>query len=188
MNVSLVLSIYKAIGILPVKRTIAFDLSDVRIIELITPEEEPPTCLRCNRAGEFLITRASNRNGNAQRPYYKCIPCRKFLRFNDDRGNDPSNPHCFCGVSSKRQVAALTRRVPRGLHFICRLGDCNFYKPFRDPQGHHFAVETEELLDQLINLRIVSLRLTSGWNSCGKAAEVIAVHRLLDPFNPVVKC
>lgn len=42
-------------------------------------------------------------NNNVGCPYLKCVPCYKFLVFNDTRGNDPNDPLCYCGVSSKRQ-------------------------------------------------------------------------------------
>ncbi len=86
------------------------------------------------------ITNQSNPNGNAGRPYDKCVPCHKFLGFADYRGNDPDNPLCDCGASSRRQMVGLQKRVPRGVHFVCSLGTCNFYKECIGTDGKQFAV------------------------------------------------
>ncbi|KAL1840426.1 hypothetical protein VTJ49DRAFT_500 [Mycothermus thermophilus] len=53
-----------------------------------------------------------NANGNAGRPYYKCLYCPyneheeeyNFLVFRDQRGNLASNPPCECGASAKTLV------------------------------------------------------------------------------------
>lgn len=79
--------------------------SAMALVSLAPAPETGPDCMRCGRPSSLMWTRTSNRNGNAGRPYYKCIPCNKFLVFNDTRGNDPLNPHCYCNVSSKRQLA-----------------------------------------------------------------------------------
>ncbi|KAK4174866.1 hypothetical protein QBC36DRAFT_33103, partial [Triangularia setosa] len=83
----------------------------------------------CERPSKRFITRYSNRKGNAGRPYYKWQPCGKFLCFADHRGNDPNSPPCYCGVSSNRQLAGRETSVPRGVHYVCRLGVCTFYQP-----------------------------------------------------------
>ncbi|OJD10148.1 hypothetical protein ACJ73_09917 [Blastomyces percursus] len=85
----------------------------------------PPNCRSCHHPSSREVTRASNRKGNAGRPYYKCHRCNKFLCFADDRGNDPSNPPCYCGVLSRRQVAGYDKHVPRGMHFAGQV-DANF--------------------------------------------------------------
>lgn len=79
-------------------------------INLAAPPDEPPICFRCDGPSKKLITRTSNRNGNAGRPYYKCRFCDEFLAFADDRGNDPANPLCYCGKSSKREVACREKK------------------------------------------------------------------------------
>ncbi|KAL2782521.1 hypothetical protein BJX66DRAFT_320533 [Aspergillus keveii] len=120
---------------------------------LLAPAPEAgPDCMRCGRPSTEFTTRISNRNGNAGRPYFKCVPCDKFLVFNDTRGNDPRNPDCYCGCSSKRQVAGRERRVPRGLHYVCRLGECRFYAPVRGSAGQQMTLEDVE--EELINLLI----------------------------------
>ena len=95
-------------------------------------------------ARSLLLLLFSNRKGNAGRPYYKCQHCSKFLCFVDDRGNDPNNPPCHCGASSKTQVAGREKKVPGGIHYVCRLGGCDFYKPNIGEDGNQVTVEDLE--------------------------------------------
>ncbi|EMT74062.1 hypothetical protein FOC4_g10002020, partial [Fusarium odoratissimum] len=37
----------------------------------------PTVCFVCNNPSRRLVTRSSNRNGNADRPYHKCKNCQK---------------------------------------------------------------------------------------------------------------
>ncbi|KAK4233357.1 hypothetical protein C8A03DRAFT_19562 [Achaetomium macrosporum] len=106
------------------------------------------------KPSKSFTTRHSNRNGNAGRPYYKCQPCNKFLCFADSRGNNPGNPPCDCGVSSKTQVAGKEKKVPRGVHYVCRLGKCDFYKPCVE-NGKQVAVESDDLVHRLAMLSIL---------------------------------
>ncbi|KAF2688904.1 hypothetical protein K458DRAFT_293711, partial [Lentithecium fluviatile CBS 122367] len=107
------------------------------------PAQTPPDCFRCGRPSRRFITRETNRKKNAGLPYDKCKRCWKFLGFADEQGNDPNNPPCCCGVSSKRQVAGPEKRVPHGLHYVCRLGTCDFYAPCKDGKDRHLAVDGE---------------------------------------------
>ncbi|KAF2135971.1 uncharacterized protein K452DRAFT_192195, partial [Aplosporella prunicola CBS 121167] len=81
-----------------------------------------PQCMRCGRPTTKFITRSSNRNGNAGRPYYKCGPCKKFHNFADNRGINTDNPKCCCGQVSRMQKSGVGV-----LHFVCQFGCCNFY-------------------------------------------------------------
>lgn len=122
-------------------------------IVLLPPPLTPPTCCRCN--GQSLEDNASpsNPNGNQSRPYFKCASCGKFLVFNDDRGNLPNNPECHCCLSSKRQVAG--RKKNRAIHYVCRVGRCNFYSAAVDPHGRQLCVANESLRNRLIELRLI---------------------------------
>ena len=100
----------------------------------------------------YRLTRSSNRNGNAGRPYYKCDPCNKFLVFADDRGNDPANPECDCGISSKKQISS--RDKGRKIHFVCRMGGCDFYAPKVVRDGETVAAEGG-LVAELAALKII---------------------------------
>ncbi|KAI0412234.1 hypothetical protein F5X98DRAFT_379980 [Xylaria grammica] len=130
---------------LPDSMPVSIDLSSIRRVTLESPPTQPPRCHRCGRTSERLVTRSSNRNGNAGRPYYKCLHCNKFLVFGDYRGNDSTNPKCYCGCSSKLQVTGRSNSVPGRLHYVCRLGLCDFSGPCRDERG----------LDVVINMDLV---------------------------------
>ena len=108
-----------------------------------------PNCHPCGKKAVLKRTQQSNRKGNAGRPYYKRPGCGKFLVFNDQRGNDPLNPACTnCGVSSKMQIAGPEKEVPRGLHYVCRLGRCSFYDTVKDGRGAQFSLGSEWLVEK----------------------------------------
>lgn len=91
------------------------------------PTEHPP-CIICERPTVRRITRSSNRKGNAGRPCYICPPCGKFHCFADQEGNDPTNPPCDCGTFSKRQLSDVEFSPRRKVHYVCRLGGCDYYR------------------------------------------------------------
>lgn len=105
--------------------------------------EQPPTCHLCQRPSTRLMTRRPNRKGHAGRPYHKSLPCGKFVGFAHDRGNDPNNPPCHCGASSKTQIAGREKKIPGGIHYVCRLGECDFYKPCIGKDGEQVTVEDD---------------------------------------------
>jgi len=113
-----------------------------------------PICPKCHQRTTHDITRASNRTGNAGRPYYKCLPCDKFQCFDDDRGNDPRNPRCLCQVASRQQVAGPGKPIPRGLHYVCRSGKCNFYTVRRDEHEQQITV-SEDVVEMLAKLNVI---------------------------------
>ncbi|KAH7207875.1 uncharacterized protein BKA55DRAFT_586364 [Fusarium redolens] len=96
-------------------------------LPLAPAPRHPPVCFLCNSPSQRLTTRYSNPNGNAGRPFHKCTNCQKFLVFADERGNFLDNPQCHCGESSKAQIAGRNSRNPGGLHYVCRLGTCDYY-------------------------------------------------------------
>lgn len=116
--------------------------------------ETAPSCIKCGLPTSRLKTKRSNRNGNALRPYYKCQPCNKFHCFADTRGNDPANPLCHCGVSSKRQLSGLEKRPPRQLHYVCRLGTCDYYDVDRSLSGESKDFD-ENVLERMRELNLV---------------------------------
>ena len=87
----------------------------------------PPYCSQCKRSGERQITRRSNRNGNAGRPYFRCPSCDRFLTFDDDRGIDLTNENCHCGVPSRRQLNGREHTIPGGIHYVCAKGKCKYF-------------------------------------------------------------
>ena len=113
-----------------------------------------PICRECHHRTTRRITRASNRTGNAGRPYYKCLKCDKFQCFDDDRGNNPKNPRCSCQVASRQQVAGPDKPIPRGLHYVCRSGQCNFYTVRLDEHEQQITV-SEDLVEKLARLKFI---------------------------------
>jgi hypothetical protein len=132
----------------------SFDISTLRRINLAPSPQAPPSCFKCGGLSRKLVTRSSNRKGNAGRPYHKCELCGKFLAFADERGNDPNNPKCYCGASSKRQIAGPEKIVSRGLHYVCRLGACDFYALCTDAEHQQITVDGD-LVDLLAMLRMI---------------------------------
>ena len=124
------------------------------LANLAAAPETIPNCIKCGLLTSRLITKQSNRNGNALRPYYKCQPCNKFHCFADTRGNDPANPLCYCRVSSKRQLSGLDKRPPRQLHYVCRLGTCNYYEVDRSLSGESKDFD-ENILERMRELNLV---------------------------------
>lgn len=130
-----------------------------------TPPPSPPSSPNCSKCGanddalSKYITRSSNRNGNAGRPYTKCVPCDRFITFNDDRGNHANNIECYCGTPSRLQVAGKAKG--RGLHYVCSSGACRFYdiRAKADVEGREQVAEqatvTEDLLKLMVELKIV---------------------------------
>lgn len=114
------------------------------------------TCRRCGSSDlSYFTTRRSNRNGNAGRPYYKCMPCDKFITFIDNRGIHFHNPECGCGHSSRLQVAGrFAPKLARGLHYVCATGSCDFFQSAADRSGRNYDV-TEDLLPMLVGLSII---------------------------------
>ncbi|KPM43186.1 hypothetical protein AK830_g3361 [Neonectria ditissima] len=87
------------------------------------PLQTAPQCLRCARPCTRKITSASNRNGNAGRPYYSCAHAShsfKFACWDDGRGLSPANPECECGYAS-RQFTSLGEDF-----FGCPVGACGW--------------------------------------------------------------
>ncbi|KAI0970446.1 hypothetical protein F4678DRAFT_462673 [Xylaria arbuscula] len=128
--------------------------SSVNSAALAPSPASPPLCFLYSKANERIVTQSSNRNGNAGRPYYKCTPCNNFLVFADERGNDPTNPECHCGFSSKRQITGRSDRVAGLVHYVCRLGECDYYNPSRDESGIATVIAAN-LIDDLSKLSII---------------------------------
>jgi hypothetical protein len=131
-------------------------------VELAPPPSEPPLCPTCDEKSTRFITRTGNRNGNTGRPYYKCVPCNKFIVFDDTRGNDVRNPLCKCGRSSKKCVAGKDTKFPRNLWYGCRLGKCNFFaRSVRTDSdgtggvGYKANTVDDDLMGQMAKLSII---------------------------------
>jgi hypothetical protein len=111
-----------------------------------------PNCLQCGQPTNKYITKTSNRNGNAGRPYYTCSGCGKFSTFADVRGNDISNPLCYCNSTAKRQRSGA--RKGKKVHYVCRLGTCNFFDWHRTSQTEVLSLE-DNVMDHLARLSLI---------------------------------
>lgn len=122
----------------------------------IFPHYPPrPRCPLCGVDGRYLtklITRTSNRNKNAGRPYIKCLPCDRFITFLDDRGKHKVNPKCACGKPTRIQVAS--QRKGRGLHYVCSTGACGHYSIALDSQRKQINL-SEDMVDKLASLQLI---------------------------------
>ncbi|KAH7148025.1 hypothetical protein DER46DRAFT_616104 [Fusarium sp. MPI-SDFR-AT-0072] len=114
----------------------------------------PPVCFVCNTPSLRLITRSSNRKGNAGRPYRKRTNCQKFLGFVDERGNSPDNPLCYCGESTKAQVTGQNSGSDGRLHYACRKGTCDYYATEAGQNSEQIRV-SRDIVYQLARLGLV---------------------------------
>lgn len=128
--------------------------SSVQNLVLAPGPTHPPICSRCNSPSQRKTTRSSNRNGNAGRPYDKCTNCGNFLGFADERGNNPNNPLCHCGQSSKAQVTGQNSGNPGGLHYVCRLGTCDYYYVRRNRNNEQIRL-CGDMVEQFANLKLI---------------------------------
>lgn len=84
-----------------------------------------PPCPKCKAQSHLRITSSYNTKGNANRPYYRCQPCDKFVTWADLK--DVVGPYlCYCGNRCRELVT--TRGVK---NWKCPDAICNF-----DYYGH----------------------------------------------------
>jgi hypothetical protein len=108
----------------------------------------PPACREPPAAATATAT------PNAQRPFLRCTACTQFLGFIDDRGLDPHNPLCHCGVASRQQITGRNNKVPGAVHFVCAEGRCGFYSIGVDEEGRQVVVK-EGMVEMLARLKII---------------------------------
>jgi hypothetical protein len=106
-----------------------------------------PLCLQCGRLVKYNIVKETNRNGNAGRPYFTCIPCRKFHSFADERGNSSQNPLCYYNQPNRTQVARYRAQLSGLLHYVRRVGACDFYQVVINLEGRQMV--SDEKLNAL---------------------------------------
>ncbi|EME82072.1 uncharacterized protein MYCFIDRAFT_77627 [Pseudocercospora fijiensis CIRAD86] len=133
----------------PFKSMVAVKTSDAMAPCPFSPPSPP--CPICGQPTTTCVTRTSNRNGNAGRPYLKCGSCRKFITFVDKRGISSKNPECVCGKASRIQVAGKGKG--RGLHYVCQSGACDFFDVARNKDGDQISL-TEKLVEDLARILI----------------------------------
>lgn len=115
-------------------------------------EQSAPRCRRCGDPCVRRITRTTNRNGNAGRPFYKCIPCDKFSCFADPVGDSEKNPLCDCGLNSKRDLSS--REKGRKIFFTCKSGQCDFFEFHKREDGTDWQVD-EDIAKALKDLKFL---------------------------------
>lgn len=118
-----------------------------------------------------LITKTSNRNGNANRPYLKCSPCNKFVTFLDERGEHSVNPGCDRHRPSRLQVASFHKG--RKLHFVCSTGQCTFYEEPLTRKARPITL-TEELVEELAWLKLIREQTTGDISGMGMRGLLVS--------------
>ncbi|KAI5299901.1 hypothetical protein KEM55_001070, partial [Ascosphaera atra] len=105
---------------------------------LLPPRASPPICWECGSRAKRGITRSTNENGNAGRPFDTCSNKwghddgkSKFLAFADDIGNARCHPCCHCEMPGKLVVKneEKGREEYRRAFLQCRWGECDWGKP-----------------------------------------------------------
>ncbi|KAF2111989.1 hypothetical protein BDV96DRAFT_580956 [Lophiotrema nucula] len=92
-------------------------------------------CLRCDQLAQRKITRNSNPNGNAGRPYYICPKCPRkdrFVTWDDSRGVHECNPLCKCGSASRQDRAGVDGERKGWGFWTCARGKCGYWSELRN--------------------------------------------------------
>lgn len=111
------------------------------------PLSSKPCCRRCGWEPEFRNTvKATNKNGNAGRQYYKCNDCAKktgqgvggrlkgWITWDDNRGVDIKNPKCHCKIASRQDRAGACKTRPNLGFWTCATGSCSYYSAAKNGQ------------------------------------------------------
>ncbi|KAL8946697.1 MAG: hypothetical protein Q9222_006940 [Ikaeria aurantiellina] len=103
-----------------------------------------PQCRHCGWIPRYRdIVLPTNPNGNANRPYYKCVKCKQnaspdarktgdrikgWITWDDHIGISPENRPCFCagGYACRQDRAGVDSFYPGGGFWTCATGSCNF--------------------------------------------------------------
>ena len=105
------------------------------------PMQNMPSCPNCGcKPLSRKTTSLANSNGNAGRPYYICIGCKTdpaynmcktgyrngWISWDDDRGVDPSNHDCDCGVACRQDRAGNDSLCPGRGFWTCATASCGY--------------------------------------------------------------
>ncbi|KAL8710760.1 MAG: hypothetical protein Q9220_004778 [cf. Caloplaca sp. 1 TL-2023] len=109
-----------------------------------------PRCRHCGWIPKYRDkVLPTNPNGNADRPYYKCVKCKQnaspnarktgdrikgWITWDDHIGISPENRPCFCagGYACRQDMAGVDSFYPGGGFWTCATGSCNFLSFRRD--------------------------------------------------------
>jgi len=80
----------------------------------LLPQAGPP-CRGCHCPSSLHWVDGGNPNGNANRPYYRCLPCFAFTTWGDLRGVRSDNQLCDCGKPSREYFTGMNCRRGAGL-------------------------------------------------------------------------
>ncbi|MCJ1272783.1 hypothetical protein MMC21_000572 [Puttea exsequens] len=105
------------------------------------PLRAAPACRNCHYIPQYRSTVTPlNPNGNADRPYYVCIPCKQnataktssgpngkgWITWDDNRGVQPGNPKCRCGFFARQDRAGVNSYAPGRGFWTCCVGACGY--------------------------------------------------------------
>lgn len=87
-----------------------------------------------------------NHNGNAGRPYYKCVQCANksrqgtgnrdegWITWDDDIGVHNENPRCHCKMASRQDRAGAYTNMAGWGFWTCATGRCDYFSDCRNGQ------------------------------------------------------
>ena len=108
------------------------------------PVPQPPICGKCHNPCTRRIVSASNRNNNADRPFYICRVCKNdetipgsyltkgWISWDDNVGVRDTNRACYCGVACRQDRAGVESRYPGSGFWTCAYGKCDFLSYRKD--------------------------------------------------------
>ena len=93
----------------------------------LLPQSGPP-CQGCHCPSSLHWVDGGNPNGNANRPYYRCLPCSAFTTWGDLRGVRSDNQLCDCGKPSRESFTGTKCLRGAGLvYWRCAQSRCQFF-------------------------------------------------------------
>ncbi len=103
------------------------------------PLDPKPSCRHCHYTPQKRSTvDFTNQNGNGGRPYYVCVPCKTnasippgpngkgWITWDDNRGMDPGNPECWCGLIARQDRTGVNSQAPGRGFWTCCTGACGY--------------------------------------------------------------
>ncbi|KAL8767599.1 MAG: hypothetical protein Q9209_005929 [Squamulea sp. 1 TL-2023] len=106
------------------------------------PRPSHPQCRRCGWIPKYRDTvKHNNPNGNAGRPYYRCVRCKTnstpdvlktsrdvsgWICWDDYIGIEEGNRACECGFACRQGKAGVDSYYPGGGFWTCAVGGCGF--------------------------------------------------------------
>lgn len=119
----------------------------------IFPVPRPPICGKCHNSCTRRIVSASNKNNNADRPFYICKVCKEdpnipgrytekgWISWDDGVGVRDTNKACYCGVACRQDRAGFESRYPGGGFWTCAYGRCRYLSYRKDFLTEMEAIE-----------------------------------------------